>query len=155
MKAAFACFNRREWLNDEVCNLELSAVVRVESVHVCCAQAVNFYGKLVMRRHAQRDRPKRLHWFNSFFYATLMQPLNDDGFSPHRVRKWTQPRSNLPAWVDIFKLDQLMFPVHAGQVRCSYFVPCSVRVCSSWLMLIGCCAESLHRNSRVYARKED
>ena len=135
----------------------LSAVLRV---NVRCAQAVNFYGQLVKSRHAARDatKRKRWHWFNSHFYAQLMQADNRDdaGFSYASVKGWTNPRGRSYARVDIFGLDELMFPVHVGTVRVCCVVEGGGGGCALLcLCTIGCIAEPLGGNSRLYARKED
>ena len=163
MKSHFACFKPRGWLNDEVgkvvsfaCDSVVSACNVVSRAASVCrrAQSVNFYGELVMLRHAKRVRPKRLHWFNSYFYEQLMQAANKNrnGFSYDEVQRWTAPRGR-KLMVDIFELDELMFPIHVGQV-CDGLC-CSVCEHPTAHAVSVVCAEPLDRYCSVFARKED
>lgn len=82
------------------------------------AQAVNFYGKLVSRRHEDRHGPKRMHWFNSFLYESLMQHGNalscQQVFNYGNVRRWTRQKGF--AAVNLFIMDKVIFPVNIGNV---------------------------------------
>ncbi|KAJ3351336.1 SUMO1 sentrin specific peptidase 1 [Entophlyctis luteolus] len=72
------------WLNDEI---------------------INFYGQMIMERSKRSQKYPKIHYFNTFFYTTLLEHGYD------RVRRWTKK-------FDLFALDLVIIPVHLGVHWC-------------------------------------